>query len=157
MSELGLLLVGLGAVLVVVEAHVPSHGVIGSGAVVAIAAGLALALAGTGVAVALAVAIGLIAALAGGTYLAFTLRKVLIARHRAVRSGGEGLIGRIGVLRAEPAPLGQVFVDGALWRCRVWGLDEEPRAVAPGDSVVVERVDGLTLTVRPAEEWELLP
>jgi membrane-bound ClpP family serine protease len=156
MSELGLLLVVLGAALVVVEAHVPSHGVIGSGAVAAISVGLALALAGTGVAAALAVAVALVAALAGGTYLAFTLRKVMVARHRAVRSGGEGLIGRIGVVRAKPAPLGQVFVDGALWRCRLWGL-EEPREVGPGDAVVIERVDGLTLTVRPAEEWELVP
>jgi membrane-bound ClpP family serine protease len=156
MSELGLLLVVLGTVLVVVEAHVPSHGVIGSGAVAAIAVGLALALAGTGVAAALAVAVGLVAALAGGTYLAFTLRKVLVARHRAIRSGGEGLVGRVGVVRAKPAPLGQVFVDGALWRCRLWGL-EEPREIGPGDAVVVERVDGLTLTVRPAEEWELVP
>jgi membrane-bound ClpP family serine protease len=156
MSELGLLLVVLGAALVVVEAHVPSHGVIGSGAVAAISVGLALALAGTGVAAALAVAVALVAALAGGTYLAFTLRKVMVARHRAVRSGGEGLIGRIGVVRAKPAPLGQVFVDGALWRCRLWGL-EEPQEVGPGDAVVIERVDGLTLTVRPAEEWELVP
>jgi membrane-bound ClpP family serine protease len=156
MSELGLLLVVLGAALVVVEAHVPSHGVIGSGAVVAIAAGLALALAGTGVAAALAVAIGLLAALAGGTYLAFTLRKVMIARHRAIRSGGEGLIGRIGVLRAKPAPLGQVFVDGALWRCRLWVDEAEDAQLTEGSAVVVEAIDGLTLTVRPAEEWEVV-
>jgi membrane-bound ClpP family serine protease len=156
MSELGLLLVLVGAALVVVEAHVPSHGVIGSGAIAAIAVGLALTLAGTGVAAALAVAVGLVAAVIGAAALWQMVRKVMVARHRAVRSGGEGLIGCIGVVRAKPAPLGQVFVDGALWRCRLWGL-EEPREIGPGDAVVVERVDGLTLTVRPAEEWELVP
>jgi membrane protein implicated in regulation of membrane protease activity len=28
--------------------------------------------------------------------------------------------------------------------------------LAPGDPVVVEHVRGLTLTVRPAEDWEVL-
>jgi membrane-bound serine protease (ClpP class) len=49
-----------------------------------------------------------------------------------------------------------VFVDGALWRARLWAGDE-PEEVAAGDPVVVERVDGLTLTVRRAEEWEVVP
>jgi membrane-bound serine protease (ClpP class) len=66
-------------------------------------------------------------------------------------------------LQAEPRfdlpelrGLGQVFVDGALWRARRSELDGE-QPIAPGDPVVVERVSGLTLTVRPAEEWEVLP
>jgi membrane-bound serine protease (ClpP class) len=156
MSELGLLLVLVGAALVAVEAHVPSHGVLGTGAVAAIAAGIALTLAGTGMAVAIAVSVGLVFALIGAAGLWLTVRKLLISRRGAIRSGAEGLVGRMGVVRSAPAPVGQVFVDGALWRCRLWGL-EEPREVGPGDAVVVERVDGLTLTVRPAEEWELVP
>ena len=55
-----------------------------------------------------------------------------------------------------PDPVGRVFVDGALWRARTWDLEGE-RPPAPGDPVVIERVDGLTLTVRPAEEWEVAP
>ena len=42
MFALGLLLVLLGAALVAAEAHVPSHGVLGAGAVVALAVGVAL-------------------------------------------------------------------------------------------------------------------
>ena len=38
MFALGLLLVLMGAILVAAEAHVPSHGVLGAGAVVALAA-----------------------------------------------------------------------------------------------------------------------
>jgi membrane-bound serine protease (ClpP class) len=49
-----------------------------------------------------------------------------------------------------------VFVDGALWRARTWTLDEDAKPLHKGDACVVERVDGLTLTVRPAEEWELI-
>jgi membrane-bound serine protease (ClpP class) len=156
MSELGLVLVLVGAALVAVEAHVPSHGVLGTGAVAAIAAGVALLLAGGGVVTAVAVALGLVVALIGAAALWLTVRKIVGARHRAIRGGAEGLVGRIGVVRCAPAPLGQVFVDGALWRARMWAL-EEPRELGPGDAVVVERVDGLTLTVRPAEEWELVP
>ena len=52
-------------------------------------------------------------------------------------------------------PLGQVFLDGALWRARPWAGDEA--ALERGDPIVVERVDGLTLTVRRAEEWEVAP
>ena len=49
-----------------------------------------------------------------------------------------------------------MFVDGALWRARSWGLEGEP-PLARGLPVVVENVNGLTLTVRPAEEWEVAP
>jgi membrane protein implicated in regulation of membrane protease activity len=48
---------------------------------------------------------------------------------------------------------GQVFVDGALWRGRRSWADEEGE-LHEGDSVVVERVSGLTLAVRKAEDWE---
>jgi membrane protein implicated in regulation of membrane protease activity len=49
-----------------------------------------------------------------------------------------------------------VFVDGALWRARAWGLEGDP-PLQSGLPVVVENVNGLTLTVRPAEEWEVAP
>jgi membrane-bound serine protease (ClpP class) len=48
---------------------------------------------------------------------------------------------------------GQVFVDGALWRARPSWPDSDDQ-LTPGDAVVVERVNGLTLAVRRAEEWE---
>ena len=48
---------------------------------------------------------------------------------------------------------GQVFVDGALWRARPSWPDADEK-LAAGDAVVVERVSGLTLAVRRAEEWE---
>ncbi len=48
-----------------------------------------------------------------------------------------------------------MFVDGALWRARMWELEGEP-PLTRGQPVVVEHVNGLTLTVRPAEEWEVV-
>jgi membrane-bound serine protease (ClpP class) len=155
MSQLGLLLLVVGAVLAVVEAHVPSHGALGSAAVAAAASGLALLVAGAGSGLTGALAVGLIAGLVGAGYLWVVVRKALAARRARVRSGAEGLVGRLGEVRAAPAPLGQVFLDGALWRARLWSLDEEA-VLERGDPIVVERVDGLTLTVRRAEEWEVI-
>lgn len=156
MSELGLLLLVVGAALAVVEAHVPTHGALGGVGVAAGAGGLALIVAGAGSGAGVAVAVGLVAALIGAGYLWVVLRKALAARRARVRSGAEGLIGRVGEVRSAPAPLGQVFLDGALWRARLWSFEEDRGTVLErGDPIVVERVDGLTLTVRRAEDWEM--
>jgi len=73
-----------------------------------------------------------------------------------VRSGAEGLCGQVGVVRSWVEPAGQVFVDGALWRARHdWPQDPDGELQA-GDKVVVERVSGLTLCVRRADEWEVI-
>ncbi len=154
MSELGLLLLVVGAALAVVEAHVPTHGALGGAAVVAAATGVALMIGGAGFGLALALTAGLGAAAVGAGYLWVVVHKALAARRARVRSGAEGLIGRVGEVRAAPSPLGQVFLDGALWRARQWSFEEEA-VLERGDPIVVERVDGLTLTVRRAEDWEV--
>jgi membrane-bound ClpP family serine protease len=157
MSALGLILVLIGAALVAAEAHTPTHGALGSAAVVSLALGVGLILSGAGAAALVAILAALGVALAGGAYVTLLVRKVMEARAMRVR---DTLVGRVGVIRAgvggDGLPLGQVFVDGALWRCRTWGLDEDEKPLHKGDACVVERVEGLTLTVRPAEEWELI-
>jgi membrane protein implicated in regulation of membrane protease activity len=55
---------------------------------------------------------------------------------------------------------GSVALDGALWRARRSASrdadDGEDHELHSGDCVVVERLTGLTLSVRRAEEWELM-
>ena len=149
MFALGLSLVLAGAALAAAEAHVPSHGLLGSGAVLALATGVALLLSAAGSATLVAVSAGVAVGLVGALILALIVRKALATRRlRASNS----LIGRVGVARSEDA----VFVDGALWRARSWGLEGDP-PLARGLPIVVENVNGLTLTVRPAEEWEVAP
>ena len=155
MSTLGVILVILGAALMVAEAHVPSHGVLGTGAAAALTAGVVLALSGAGAAGGAVVAAGVTVALAGLALAWLLLVKSLAAHRMAVRSGPRALAGRLATVRTVPAPVGQVQLDGALWRARMWELEEERMPVAEGSAVVVESVDGLTLTVRPAEEWEV--
>ena len=156
MSPLGILLVFLGATLLVAEAHMPTHGALGTGAAVALATGIALLVSSAGLGAAAVAGSAAAVALFSLALVALVVRKGVATRRLRPRTGAEGLIGHVGEVRMAPAPIGRVFVDGALWRARQWGLDGEP-ALRPGDPVVIERVSGLTLTVRPAEEWEVAP
>jgi membrane-bound ClpP family serine protease len=152
MVEVGVALVLVGAALLVAEAHVPG-GALGALGGVALAGGIALAVAGAGAGLALVVAAMVAAVAVSGLWLAIATRKALATRRLRVSSGREALSGRVGVVRSWGAGGGQVLVDGALWRARKSWPDEGAE-LGVGDSVVVERVNGLTLGVRRAEEWE---
>ena len=154
MTALGLVLLLMGATLVVVEAHVPG-GVAGALGGVALIVGGVIVIGALGGSIALAVPMAVGMGAAAGAWTLLAAKKTLAVRTSRVRSGAEGLQGQVGVVRCWDEPGGQVFVDGALWRARRDPLGPDPEAIDEGDTVVVERVSGLTLSVRPAEEWEL--
>jgi membrane-bound serine protease (ClpP class) len=104
--------------------------------------------------VALVIACALALAAVGAAVVALSLTKGLAVRRRRIQTGAEGIVGHLGVVRRWVDPDGTVLVDGALWRARLSLPDEVPLSV--GDHVVVERVNGLTLCVRKAENWELV-
>jgi membrane-bound ClpP family serine protease len=158
MTALGLVLLVVGAILVVVEAHVPRLGMLGGPGVIALAAGAILAVGGLGGGIAVAVISAVVLAGTAAGLLALTLRKGIAVRRRRVRSGPERLIGQMGVVRRWDEPRGKVLVDGALWHARrSWPDDEHDQGeLHEGDPIVVERLDGLTLAIRPAEDWELV-
>ncbi len=156
MTALGVSLLVTGAVLIAIEAHVPRLGILGGPGVVALGVGAALAVGGLGGGLAIALTAALVLAAAAASLLALTLHKGLSVRRRRIRSGPEGLVGKFGVVRRWDEPQGKVLVDGALWQARrSWG-DELNLELHEGDRVVVERLDGLTLAVRRAEDWELV-
>ena len=66
------------------------------------------------------------------------------SRRRSAAVGAESLVGRHAVAVGPLTPEGQVKVDGELWQARCAGY------AAPGTSVVVTGIDGLTLEVEPA-------
>jgi len=150
---LGIALLLAGAGLLVAEAHLPSYGALGIGGVLALVAGAAIAVDASGGGVALIVGVAAIVAIGALALLGVIARATLAASRPRARTGAEGLVGHVGVIRQVPAPVGQVYVDGALWRARPC-MDDE---LGVGDPVVVERVNGLVLSVRRAEEWELDP
>jgi len=152
MVEAGVAMALVGAALLVVEAHVPA-GFVGAVGAVVIAAGAALAIAGAGAGLGLVLAALLASAAVAGAWLTVVTPKALGTRRLRAASGREALSGRMGMVRSWDGVAGQVFVDGALWRARRSWADEGSD-LRDGDSVVVERVNGLTLAVRKAEEWE---
>jgi membrane-bound ClpP family serine protease len=158
MESLGIVLLVAGALVAVAEAHYPAHGAAGASGVLLMAIGAVLAISGLGAGLALALLSGAALAGAGTGALFLMLRDVPAVRQLRVRTGAEGIIGHLGVVRNWTDAAGSVAVDGALWQARrSAGPDEAnaPRELHAGDRVVVERLSGLTLSVRPAEEWEL--
>src|SRR5687768_16261355 len=85
MSTLAVILVLVGAALMVAEAHVPTHGVLGTGAVAALTAGVVLALSGAGAAGGTVIAAGVTVALAGIALAWLLFVKSLATRRQAVR------------------------------------------------------------------------
>lgn len=82
----------------------------------------------------------------------FVTRKVLAAhREQPVRGGREELIGARAEVRASLDPEGQVALAGAIWRARRAG---DTALLQPGDRVIVEAVEGLTLVVGPEPSSE---
>jgi len=150
-TELGVALLLIGATVVMVEAHVPSLGMLGAPGVVAIAVGSVLAVGGLGGGLVLGLVAAVILAGVGVGVVGLSLSKGVAVRRRRVRSG---VIGHLGVVRRWNDPEGTVLVDGALWNARPSFPGGEQ--IHEGDRVVVERVSGLTLAVRRAEEWELV-
>ena len=79
-----------------------------------------------------------------GLVTAFLMSIALRARRNKVVTGVQGLIGEVGVARTPLLPEGKVFVHGELWNA----VASSP--LPAGTAVVVERVEGLQLTVAPA-------
>jgi membrane-bound ClpP family serine protease len=155
MTALAVALMVAGALLLVAEAHLASYGLLGVAGTLAVLGGGVLAVSEAGGSVLLAIALAVPVAVGLVTLMVVAGHKSLALRRRRPRSGPDALIGRVGVVRHAPAPVGDVMVEGELWRARTSWVDEP--ALREGEHVVIEQVHGLTLAVRRAEEWEVLP
>jgi membrane-bound serine protease (ClpP class) len=141
----GILLLVLGVVLIIAEAHLPT-GLLGAAGVGAlIASGLVLYNTDSD-ALEVSVPVVIVTGLLLGGFAAFAVQRTVLAHRRPVMTGWEEMVGTIGEVRDPLDPVGQVFVEGALWRARP--VDEDS-SVDRGYRVRVESVDGLTLIVRP--------
>ena len=141
----GLLLILLAFGLFAAEAFVVSHGALAAGGVVALAFGGLLLFDTDSEAFEISVPLVLLTAAVLGGFFAWIIGKAVQTRHAPVHTGAEELIGAHGEVRSPLAPLGHVVVQGALGRAR-----SDQQGLRVGDDVVVEGVDGLTLTVAPA-------
>jgi membrane-bound serine protease (ClpP class) len=150
----GLVLVGFGVVLLVLETQFTSHGLLAivAAACVAIGAGTLYGNPGMptvpGVEVALPVIVvmtGLTAAF--GALIAVTAYRTRRMRTSPVLVGSLRVAGEAGIVSTDINPLGTVHAVGEEWTAR----SEDGRPLPRGARVEVVRQDGLTLFVSPVE------
>jgi membrane-bound ClpP family serine protease len=156
MAALGIALIVAGLVLVLAEAHMSTGGLVGALAGLAAIGGVTLLLLAAGAGAGLVLVIALCAAALVAALLVIWRRRILRPLRLRPRTGREALIGHVGVVRSLSDSQAQVFLDGSLWRAEPDTGYEQDR-LREGERVVVEHVNGLTLQVRRAEEWELHP
>ncbi|HSJ18749.1 MAG TPA: NfeD family protein [Solirubrobacterales bacterium] len=142
----GILLLVLGVAMIIAEAHLPTGGLVGAAGVAALVASGLLLYNTDSDAFEVSVPVVVVTGLLLGGFIAFAAQRTVRAHHRPVMTGWEEMVGAIGEVRQPLDPLGQVFVEGALWRARP---ADEATSVDRGYRVRVESVDGLTLVVRP--------
>ena len=156
MAAIGALLALCGLGLLVLEAHVPGFGIFGSAGILALAGGVGLTVREAGAPLAVALPTAIILALIGAVISVVVGRKVAVARRQEPQSGPERLPGVAGVVRTWADDEGQVAADGSLWGARTsFGWEDPPPTV--GETIVIERLDGLTLMVRRPHSWEKDP
>jgi len=145
----GILLLVFGLAMIIAEAHLPTHGILGASGVAAlIASGLLLYDTNTSAFEISPVVVVVVGVLLGGS-LAFAVERAVRARRQPKRTGWEEMIGAVGEVREPLDPVGQVFVQGALWRAQLTDGDSDRRDLERGSRVRVESVEGLTLHVSP--------
>jgi membrane-bound serine protease (ClpP class) len=150
----GVLLLVFGVALIIAEAHYSTHGILGaSGVASLIASGLLLYNTNTS-AFEISAPVVIVVGLALGGLLALAVERAVRARRQPKRTGWEEMVGAVGVVRDPLDPVGQVFVEGALWRAELAPENGGVRILERGSRVRVESVEGLTLHVRPLTSGE---
>ena len=144
-SWAGLALLILGAALLVIDAHVVSHGALTVSGLISLVVGSLLLFhnapapynhVNAPLLVAFAVGLGLV--------WVFALTKAVQVRRRPVSVGPQTMVGEVGEARRDD----MVFVNGELWRAKLLGDGE----LRPGQRVRVASVDpALVLEVEPLE------
>jgi membrane-bound serine protease (ClpP class) len=139
----GVALIALAIVLFVLEVKVPSHGALTIGGVVAMFIGSIMLIDSPLPFMRVSLGVIIPSVLFTALFFLFAVGMGVRAQQRKVTTGNEGMVGEEGVARGAVHESGPVFVRGELWNAR----SAEP--IAAGTRVVVERVDGMTVTVRP--------
>jgi membrane-bound serine protease (ClpP class) len=142
----GVLLILLGISLFVVEAMVPSYGVLGMGGVAALVAGGLMLVDGPipqlrvqwGTVLAIAIPIGLITI--------FLVRLVVVSHRKKSVTGRSGMIGEVGTAATEIYKSGKVMVHGEYWGAH------SRNPIEKGEKVRVVKLNGLDIEVEIVSE-----
>jgi membrane-bound serine protease (ClpP class) len=138
-SWAGLGLILLGVALLVIDAHVTSHGALTLTGLISLAVGMLLLFHNAPTPYHTSVPLVLSITVALGLLWAFALTKAVQVRRRAPSVVPLRVVGADGIVRRS----GQVLVEGELWKAR----RADGRELVPGEHVRVESAEGLELTV----------
>ncbi len=146
-NSLGLALMGLGALMILIEAYTPTLGLVGLAGLGVFGFGLFVVFP-EGFRVSTSV-IATILAIAGA-FLGLILFAIVGSRSHGPLIGAEAIRRREGVVDEWSGKEGWVIVEGERWRAR------SDKPLSPGDKVRVIEVDGLVLIVKQAKAGGLL-
>jgi len=135
----GLVLIILGIALLVIDAHVVTHGALTLSGLVSLAVGMLMLFHNAPAPYHTSLPLVLSITLALGGFWAIAIGKAVQVRRRPVAVGPKRVIGAEAVVRAP----GQVYVAGELWHAH----RSDGGELVPGDHVRVDAVNGLELTV----------
>lgn len=141
MNFLALAFIALGVTLFVLELKIVSHGLLGLGGVVSLAAGFLLLFNGPIPEMRLPILAVLPTSLALGALMWLVVRYVVAAQREKIATGREGMVGEIGVAETDLSPEGKIFVHGERWNARAG------ESIARGTRVRVRAVDDMLLHV----------
>jgi membrane-bound serine protease (ClpP class) len=136
----GVLLLLLGLGLLVVDAHVTTHGALTVAGLVSMSVGGIMLFNNAPAPYQINKYLVVGVAVVLGSLWAFAITKAVQVRRRPVSVGPQTIIGALGEVRRD----GLVFVNGELWQARA-----DDGELRPGARVQVDAIDGLTLRVHP--------
>jgi membrane-bound serine protease (ClpP class) len=139
----GLALILLGVVLLVIDAHVVSHGALTVSGLISLVFGMVMLFHNAPAPYHTSVPLVVTFTVVLGLFWALALGKAVQVRRSPVTVGPQRVVGLEGVVRAP----GQVFVEGELWHAH----REDGGDLVPGEHVRVAAMEGLELTVKEEE------
>ena len=140
----GLLLILLGIIFFIAEIKVTSYGMLSVGGLISLTIGSIMLFEDVGVSLKLLLPTVI---LVGGFFM--VVAGLAFRAYRAQpRSGVEGILGEVGIVKEQIDPEGMVFVHGEYWRARA--ADK----IEPGEKIEVEGIRNLILKVKKATNTE---
>ena len=140
----GLLLIAFAVLLFIADVKVPGHGVLTVGGAVAFVFGAILLTEQQAPVLQISLRLIITVAVLLAGFFLFAVSAGIRAQKAPPRSGGEMLVGAVGVARSRLDPDGSVHVQGEMWTATAVG-----GPIDAGQAVRVVAVDGLTVRVKP--------
>jgi len=155
LNALGVVLVVIGLGLLILEPNIPSHGLLTIGGIAAFVVGARAFYGSPGPYLpvsSVAWPIILIMAAAAGAYGLFIVGTLVRLRRQPVPVGAglvgiDGVVGLVGQVQADLAPVGTVYVGREAWSAKT----EDGSVLKRDEKVKIIRQEGLTLIVRKVE------